>query len=57
MDQFKLLQNGMLIGPQPSEDRLRQAKQEGIKTSSISGCRAKPPRPTQKWSPAAAWTT
>ena len=32
MDQFKLLQNGMLIGPQPSEDRLRQAKQEGIKT-------------------------
>jgi len=32
MDQFKLLDNGMLIGPQPSEDHLRQAKQEGIKT-------------------------
>jgi len=32
MDQFKLLDNGMLIGPQPSEDHLHQAKQEGIKT-------------------------
>ena len=32
MDQFKLLENGMMIGPQPSEDHLRQAKQEGIKT-------------------------
>jgi len=32
MDQFKLLDNGMLIGPQPSEDHLRQAKQDGIKT-------------------------
>jgi uncharacterized protein (TIGR01244 family) len=32
MDQFKLLENGMLIGPQPTEDDLRQAKQEGIKT-------------------------
>ena len=32
MDQFKLLENGMLIGPQPSEGDLRQAKQEGIKT-------------------------
>ena len=32
MDQFKLLENGMLIGPQPTEGDLRQAKQEGIKT-------------------------
>ena len=32
MDQFKLLENAMLIGPQPTEDNLRQAKQEGIKT-------------------------
>ena len=32
MDQFKLLENGMLIGPQPSEGDLRQARQEGIKT-------------------------
>ena len=32
MDQFKRLQNGMLIGPQPTEDDLRQAKREGIKT-------------------------
>lgn len=32
MDQFKLLHNGMLIGPQPSQDHLRQAKQDGIKT-------------------------
>lgn len=32
MDQFKPLGNGMLIGPQPSEGDLRQARQEGIKT-------------------------
>ena len=32
MDQFKLLENGVLIGPQPTEDHLRQAKQDGIKT-------------------------
>ena len=32
MNQFKLLENGMLIGPQPTEDNLRQAKAEGIKT-------------------------
>ena len=32
MDQFKPLRNGMLIGPQPSEGDLRQARLEGIKT-------------------------
>ena len=32
MNQFKLLDNGLLIGPQPSEGDLRQARQEGIKT-------------------------
>ena len=32
MDQFKPLGNGMLIGPQPTEGDLRQARQEGIKT-------------------------
>ena len=32
MDQFKLLENGMLIGPQPNADNLRQARVEGIKT-------------------------
>ena len=32
MNQFKPLGNGTLIGPQPSESDLRQAKQEGIKT-------------------------
>ena len=32
MDQFKTLENGMLIGPQPTEGDLRQARQEGIKT-------------------------
>ena len=32
MDQFKPLENGMLIGPQPTEGDLRQARQEGIKT-------------------------
>jgi uncharacterized protein (TIGR01244 family) len=32
MEQFKQLENGMLIGPQPTEDNLRQAKREGIKT-------------------------
>ncbi|MBG6078012.1 beta-lactamase hydrolase domain-containing protein [Polaromonas sp. CG_9.11] len=31
-EQFKPLENGMLIGPQPSEDNLRQARHEGIKT-------------------------
>lgn len=31
-EQFKQLENGMLIGPQPSEDNLRQARHEGIKT-------------------------
>ena len=32
MDQFKQLENGMLIGPQPTEADLRQAKREGIRT-------------------------
>ena len=32
MDQFKRLENGMLIGPQPTADNLRQARVEGIKT-------------------------
>jgi len=32
MNQFKLLENGMLIGPQPTEGDLHQARQEGIKT-------------------------
>ena len=32
MDQFKILENGMLIGPQPTADNLRQARVEGIKT-------------------------
>lgn len=32
MDQFKQLDDGMLIGPQPTEDNLRQAKGKGIKT-------------------------
>ena len=32
MDQFKPLENGMLIGPQPTEGDLRQARQKGIKT-------------------------
>ena len=32
MDQFKRLENSMLIGPQPSEGDLRQARLEGIKT-------------------------
>ena len=32
MDQFKQLENGMLIGPQPTEADLRQAKLQGIKT-------------------------
>ena len=32
MDQFKLLENGKLIGPQPTEGDLRKARQEGIKT-------------------------
>ena len=32
MNQFKRLQNGMLIGPQPTEDDLRQAKRDGIRT-------------------------
>ena len=32
MDQFKLVENGMLIGPQPTADNLRQARVEGIKT-------------------------
>ena len=32
MDQFKRQENGMLIGPQPSEGDLRQARLEGIKT-------------------------
>ena len=32
MDQFKPLENGMLIGPQPTEADLRQAKLQGIRT-------------------------
>lgn len=32
MNQFKLLENGMLIGPQPTEGDLSQAKLDGIKT-------------------------
>lgn len=32
MNQFKPLENGMLIGPEPTADNLRQAKQNGIKT-------------------------
>ena len=32
MEQFKTLENGMLIGPQPTEDNLRQAQREGIRT-------------------------
>ena len=32
MDQFRQLENGMLIGPQPIEADLRQAKLQGIKT-------------------------
>lgn len=32
MDNFKQLQDGMLIGPQPTEQDLQQAKQQGIKT-------------------------
>ena len=32
MDQFKPFENGMLIGPQPTEGDVRQAKQKGIKT-------------------------
>ena len=32
MDQFKQLENGMLIGPQPTEADLRQAKLQGIRT-------------------------
>ena len=31
MEQFKPLENGMLIGPQPTEDNLRQAQREGIR--------------------------
>lgn len=32
MDQFKQLENGMMIGPQPTEANLQQARQQGIKT-------------------------
>ena len=32
MDKFKQLQDGVLIGPQPTEQDLQQAKQQGIKT-------------------------
>jgi len=32
MDQFKPLENGMLIGPQPTDGNLRRARQEGVKT-------------------------
>ena len=32
MDQFRQLENGMLIGPQPTEADLRQAKLQGIRT-------------------------
>ena len=32
MDKFKELKDGMLIGPQPTEQDLQEAKQQGIKT-------------------------
>lgn len=32
MNQFKPLENGMFIDPEPTADNLRQAKQKGIKT-------------------------
>jgi uncharacterized protein (TIGR01244 family) len=32
MDKFKQLEGSMLIGPQPTEEDLQQAKQQGIKT-------------------------
>lgn len=32
MNHFKKLENGMLIGPQPTDADLQQAKQRGIKT-------------------------
>ncbi len=32
MDRFKQLEDSMLVGPQPTEDDLRQARQQGIKT-------------------------
>jgi uncharacterized protein (TIGR01244 family) len=32
MDKFKQLEDSMLIGPQPTEEDLQQAKQRGIKT-------------------------
>jgi len=45
MDQFKQLENGMLIGPQPTEGDLRQAKQEGIKTVIDFRMPSEPPTP------------
>lgn len=32
MDKFKQLDDSMLIGPQPTEEDIQQAKQQGIKT-------------------------
>lgn len=32
MDKFKQLEDGMLIGPQPTDEDLQQARQQGIKT-------------------------
>lgn len=32
MDNFRQLEDGMLIGPQPTEEDLQQARQQGIKT-------------------------
>lgn len=37
MERFKSLENGMLIGPQPSQAHLRQARQHGIRT--VIDCR------------------
>ena len=32
MENFKQLEDGMLIGPQPTDENIQQAKQQGIKT-------------------------
>jgi uncharacterized protein (TIGR01244 family) len=32
MDRFKQLEDSMLLGPQPTEDDLQQARQHGVKT-------------------------
>ncbi|MDB5931379.1 MAG: hypothetical protein JWR60_3086 [Polaromonas sp.] len=57
MERFKTLENGTLIGPQPSQAQLRQAREHGIKT--VIDCRM--PRetamPNAELVPAAAWLT